>query len=59
MIKGASPVVVRGWNAWKKRTNFRYSGIFCRVSPIGEIEMNLVMLKKRERMMTGKTWVKP
>jgi hypothetical protein len=26
--RGARPVVVRGWKAWKKRMNLRYWGIF-------------------------------
>jgi hypothetical protein len=42
-------VVVRGWKAWKKRMNLRYWGIFWRERPIGEIEMNLVKLKRREK----------
>ena len=25
---------------------------------MGEIEMNLVILKRRDKMMTGNTWVK-
>ena len=54
--KGASPVVVRGWKAWKKRINLRYSGIFWRSGPTGEMEMNLVMLKMREKQITGMTW---
>ena len=58
MRRGASPVVVRGWKAWKKRMNLRYWGIFCSSGPIGEIEMNLVMLKRSEKTMTGKTWMK-
>ena len=57
MRRGAIPVVVRGWKAWKKRMNLRYWGIFWRVRPIGEMEMNLVMLKMMEIRMTGKTWM--
>ena len=33
--------------------NFKYSGIFWRSGPIGEMEMNLVMLKIKERPSTG------
>ena len=55
MSRGATPVVVRGWKAWKKRINLRYWGIFWSVGPMGEMEMNLVMLKRMEKTMTGKT----
>ena len=51
--KGARPVVVRGWKAWKNRMNFRYCGIFWRSGPKGEMEINLVMLKRKERRRTG------
>ena len=36
--------------------NLRYVGIFCSSGPRGEIEMNLVMLKRSEKVMTGNTW---
>ena len=46
-------MVMRGWKAWKKRINLRYWGIFWSDWPIGEMEMNLVMLKTRAKMITG------
>jgi len=55
MSRGARPVVVRGWKAWKKRINWRYWGIFWSVGPIGEMEMNLVMLKRRDNKIMGNT----
>ena len=36
--------------------NLRYVGIFCSSGPRGEIEMNLAMLKRSEKVMTGSTW---
>ena len=56
MMSGARPVVVRGWNAWKKRINLRYWGIFWSVRPRLVMEMNLGMLRRRERRMTGEMW---
>ena len=56
MQRGARPVVVSGWKAWKKRMNFKYSGIFWRSGPSGEIAINLVMLKINERLSTGTMW---
>jgi hypothetical protein len=58
MRKGTSPEVVRGWNGWKKRMNWRYSGIFWSARPIDKMEMNLVMLNRIAVKMTGDTWRK-
>ena len=55
MRSGASPVVVRGWKAWKKRINLRYKGIFWSSGPTGEMDMNFVILKSIDKTMTGKT----
>ena len=51
--RGPSPVVVRGWKAWKKRMNFKYWGIFWSVGPKGEMEMNLTVLNISAKMITG------
>ena len=56
MMRGASPVVVRGWTAWKKRMNLRYWGIFWSEGPSGEMDMNFVMLKTSEKNTTGIMW---